>query len=45
MTLTTGLAARLYGLLFHVLILVVPRAGELDSVLDILDGEDDEGIL
>jgi len=39
MTYARGLAMQLYGLLFRVLILVVPRASELDSILDILDGE------
>jgi hypothetical protein len=42
MTLARGLAVRLYGLLFQVLVVVVPRAGELDTILDILDGEGNE---
>ena len=45
MMLTRGLAVRLYGLLFRLLILVVPRAQELDVILHILDGEGDERFL
>lgn len=45
MTLARGLAVRLYGLVFRLLIVVVPHAGELDVILDILDGENDERIL
>ena len=45
MTLARGLAVRLYGLLFRLLILVVPRAQELDVILRILDGEWDERFL
>lgn len=45
MTLARGWAVRLYGLVFRLLIVVVPLAGELDVILDILDGENDERIL
>jgi hypothetical protein len=45
MTLAKAVAARLYGLLFSFLILVVPKAEELDVVLDVLDGEGDERFL
>lgn len=45
MTLARGLAVRLYGVIFRLLIVVVPQAGELDVILDILDGENDERIL
>jgi hypothetical protein len=45
MTLARAVAARLYGLLFCLLILVVPKAEELDVVLDVLDGEGDEQFL
>jgi hypothetical protein len=42
MILARALAVRLYGLLFCLLILVVPEAEELDVVLDLLDGGADE---
>jgi hypothetical protein len=45
MTLARAVAVRLYGLLFGLLILVVPKAEELDVVLDVLDGEGDEQFL
>ena len=45
MMIARGLAVRLYGLLFRLLILVVPRAQELDVILRILDGEWDERFL
>ncbi len=45
MTVTRAAAAWLYGWLFRLLVLVVPRPGELDGILDILDGEGDERIL
>ena len=45
MTLARGLAVGLYGLLFRLLIVVVPRAQELDVILRILDGERDERFL
>ena len=45
MTLATAVALRLYGVLFRVLIRVVPGAGELDVILDILDGEGNERFL
>jgi hypothetical protein len=45
MTLARGLAIRLYGFLFRLLIVVVPRAQELDVLLRILDGEKDERFL
>jgi hypothetical protein len=45
MTFATALVVRLYGLLFRVLILLVPRASEADSIFDILDGEGDERFL
>lgn len=45
MTFATALVVRLYGLLFRVLILLVPRASELDSILNILDGEEGERFL
>lgn len=45
MTLARGWAVRLYELVFRLLIVVVPQAGELDVILDILDGENDERIL
>jgi hypothetical protein len=41
MTLARGLAVRLYGLLFRLLIAVVPE--ELDVMLEMLNGERDEG--
>lgn len=37
--LTRRLAVRLYGLLFRLLILVVPQVEELDVMLEMLDGE------
>jgi hypothetical protein len=37
--LRTRLAVRLYGLLFRLLILVVPHVEELDVMLEMLDGE------
>jgi hypothetical protein len=40
--LARGLAARVYALLFRLLIAVVPEAGELDVMLEMLDGERDE---
>lgn len=45
MTLARELVVRLYGLLFRLLILVVPHAGELDVMLDMLGGEEDERFL
>jgi hypothetical protein len=39
MTLARVLMARLYGLLFRLLIAVVPQAEELDVMLETLDGE------
>jgi hypothetical protein len=45
MTLARAVAVRLYGLLFRVLIRVVPGASELDAILDILDGEGNERFL
>jgi hypothetical protein len=42
MTLARGLVARLYGLLFRLLIPDVPRGSELDSILEILDGQRNE---
>jgi hypothetical protein len=45
MTVARAVALRLYGLLFRVLIRVVPGAGELDAILDILDGEGHERFL
>ena len=45
MTFARAMAVRLYGLLFCLLIVVVPRAQELDVVLDMLDGEGDEQFL
>jgi len=45
MTLARAAAVRLYGWLFRFLVLVVPRARELDGILDMLDGEGDERIL
>jgi hypothetical protein len=45
MTLARAVATRLYGWLFRLLILVVPRARELDGIVDMLDGEGDERIL
>jgi hypothetical protein len=45
MTVTRAAAVRLYGWLFRLLVLVVPRAEELDGILDILDGESDDRIL
>jgi hypothetical protein len=42
MTLARGLVVRLYGLLFRALIVVVPRASEMDAILDILDGGGNE---
>lgn len=39
MTLARALMARLYGLLFRLLIAVVPQAEELDVMLETLDGE------
>ena len=41
MTLARGLAVRVYGLLFRLLIAFVPSADELEKVLDIVDGEKD----
>jgi len=45
MTLARSLAMRLYGLLFRLLIVVVPRAEELDVILDVLNGEGNERFL
>jgi len=45
MTVTRAVAVRLYGWLFRLLLVVVPRARELDAILDMLDGEGDERIL
>ena len=45
MTLARGLAVRLYGLLFRLLIVVVPQAEELDLILDMLEGVGDERFL
>jgi hypothetical protein len=45
MTFTRAVAVGLYGFLFRLLIMVVPRARELDAILDMLDGEGDERIL
>jgi hypothetical protein len=45
MTLARAVAVRLYGLLFRVLIRVVPGASELDAILEILDGEGSERFL
>ena len=45
MTLARGLAVRLYGLLFRLLIIVVPQAEELDMILDMLEGVGDERFL
>jgi hypothetical protein len=45
MTLTRAVAVRLYGWLFRLLVLAVPGAGELETILDMLDGEGDERIL
>ncbi len=41
MSLARGVAVRLYGLLFWLLIGFVPRAHELDEMLDLLDGQED----
>jgi hypothetical protein len=45
MTFARAVVVRLYGLLFAFLIFVVPKAQELDVVLDVLDGEGDERFL
>lgn len=45
MTSTRRLAVRIYGLLFRLLILVVPQADELDVTVDLLSGEQDERFL
>jgi hypothetical protein len=45
MTLTRAMAVRLYGWLFRLLVFAVPRAHELDAVLEMLDGDGDERIL
>lgn len=45
MTLARTLAMRLYGLLFGLLIVVVPHTEELDLILDILNGDTDERLL
>lgn len=45
MTVTRAATVRLYGWLFRLLLVVVPNAGELDGVLQMLDGGGDERIL
>ena len=45
MTLARSLAMRLYGLLFRLLIVVVPHREELHLILDILNGDTDERLL
>jgi len=45
MTLARAVAVRLYGLLFRLLIRVVPGPSELDVILDLLDGEGNERFL
>jgi hypothetical protein len=45
MTLARAVAVRIYGWLFRLLIVFVPRAQELDGILDLLDGEADERVL
>ena len=40
--LARGLVVRLYGLLFELLIVVVPQADELDAMLNMLGGDGDE---
>jgi hypothetical protein len=45
MTFARAVAVRLYGFLFGLLILVVPKAEELDMFLDVLGGERDERFL
>jgi hypothetical protein len=45
MTLARAVAVRLYGLVFGLLIRVVPKAEELDVVLEVLDGDGDEQFL
>jgi hypothetical protein len=45
MTLARAMAVGLYGFLFRLLIMAVPKPEELDLVLRTLDGEGDERIL
>jgi hypothetical protein len=45
MTLARAVAVRLYGLLFRLLIRIVPGPSELDAILEILDGEGNERFL
>jgi hypothetical protein len=45
MTLARSVAMRLYGLLFRLLIVVVPHAEELDIIVDILNGDSDGRLL
>jgi hypothetical protein len=41
MSMARGLALRLYGLLFRLLVAFLPDSDELDNMLDLLDGDDD----
>jgi hypothetical protein len=45
MSLARGVALRLYGLLFRLLTAFVPRAEELEDMLDMLDEDEDERFL
>ena len=43
--LMSGVASRLYGWVFRLLIALVPRVDELDRMLDMLEGDGDERVL
>jgi len=45
MSLARGLALRLYGLLFRLLVAFLPDSDELDHMLDLLDGDDNGQLL
>lgn len=45
MSLARGLALRLYGLLFRLLVALLPDPGELDRMLGLMDEKDDGRLL
>ena len=45
MSLARGLALRLYGWLFRLLVAFLPDPGELDRMLDLMDEEQDGRLL